>query len=695
MLNTLLLVLLTSLPQQQLLSDILKGQYKPVTLSSAQMDSVLNGASAERLQLRYENKRNLFRRSWEADWYLLDTQKDKKLSIGHGRDAVMSPNGKYVVYSKDNALWIYKVDFGTQVVMTHEDNDSILCGISDWLYEEEFSTTCLFAFSPDSRQVAFIRLDPRQTVSYAWQEYLRAGELSRITSSSTIAGPVTVNQFYPSSGTPNPRASLCVYDIQNKGVTTIPLTSDPDEDFYLPRLAWRTLPPANPKAKDAQPSYEIVVQKINRDQTGMELVACNPRSTVTRVLYRESSDDYYMDYELFDSYRFLQNGQMLLLSEREGFRRLYLHEADGTPVRCLTPQDMDLTDVYGLDATEQTVYFEAAPTPMTRQAYALAIKKGGLTQLTQQDGMHHLRLSADCTQAIDCFQSVSTPHVYTLYALSPKGMKAVKTLEDNQALLSRWKEEKHPDKHFFTFSTERGDLLNGWMLRPAQLEKNKKYPVVVLQYSGPQSQRVLNRWSVRFETYLVEAGYIVVCIDPRGTDCRGRQFRNETYMYLGRKEAEDLQSLANTYLPSLPYVDPSRIVLGGWSYGGYQTIRTMMEANSAYRCGFAVAPVTDWRLYDTGYTERYMRRPQVNERGYQVASLLNKAKDLQGNLLLISGMADDNVHPANTWLFVEALVQAGKQFDMQLYPDDNHFLRQRDNYLHLHERIIRFLNEHL
>lgn len=695
MIKTLLLVLLTAMPGEQLLQDILKGDYKAKTMTTQQMDSILNGPSEKRYQLCMKNKKTLFRRSWEADWYLQDTQKDKEISIGHGREALMSPNGKYVVYVKDNTLWIYKVDFGTEVIMTHEDNDSILCGVSDWLYEEEFSVTRLFAFSPDSRQVAFVRLDPRQIISYEWQEYMKT-PLDKVLSSTTVVGPQTISQAYPLAGTPNAKAQLCVYDIQTKGIVTIPL-GDEDEDFYLPRLCWRTLPgEIDKKTKERVPEYELLVEKVNRDQTAVEIVSCNPKSAVTHTLVRESSDEYFMDYELFDQWKFLTDGRFIALSEKDGYRRLYLYARDGTEIRCLTPEKRDVMQVYGLDPTEQVVYFEAATTPLTRHAYALNLKKGEQVCLTiSKNGTHHLRLADDRTKAIDCFSNTTTPNIYTLYQLVDKGMqlKKMQTLEDNATLAQRWKSETHPQKQFFTFRTERGDSLNGWIMRP--MEKKGKYPVIVLQYSGPASQRITNAWRVRFEDYLVTAGYVVVALDTRGTDGRGRDFRNQTYMTLGQKEAEDLQSLAAVYLPTLPDVDTARIALGGWSYGGYQTIRTMEETNSHYKCGFAVAPVSDWRFYDTGYTERYMRRPQVNEHGYIASSLLSNTDRLQGKLLLISGMADDNVHPQNTWMLVEALVQSGKQFDMQLYPDDNHFLRQRDNYLHLHQRIMRFLQEHL
>ena len=302
-------------------------------------------------------------------------------------------------------------------------------------------------------------------------------------------------------------------------------------------------------------------------------------------------------------------------------------------------------------------------------------------------------------------------------ALKRKGNETIggKVLLDNKEVLAAWKASGMPDKEYFQMQTERGDELQGWMIKPVDFSSQKKYPVVMMQYSGPGSQRVMQTWRKRFGHCLAAEGYVVVCVDGRGTNARGREWRNATYMQLGKKEAEDQISVAR-WLKTLPYVDADKIALMGWSYGGYQTLMCMsaqgalsledaslqnaasgysLEAGNIWKCGVAIAPVTSWRLYDSAYTERYMRRPQVNEYGYEGADVANIADQLQGELLLVHGLADDNVHAQHAWLYVDALVQAGKLFEMQMYPDDNHFLRARKNYEHLHKRVLKFLNNKL
>jgi dipeptidyl-peptidase-4 len=269
------------------------------------------------------------------------------------------------------------------------------------------------------------------------------------------------------------------------------------------------------------------------------------------------------------------------------------------------------------------------------------------------------------------------------------------TLLDNDSVFQAWSASGLPDKELITITTERGDVLNAWRILPENFNATKKYPVVMMQYSGPSSQRVTDTWRKRFGHYLASQGYLVVCVDGRGTNARGRVWRNATYMELGVKEAEDQISAAK-YLKTLPYVDGDRMAICGWSYGGYETLMCLSKQQEMiWKCGIAIAPVTSWRLYDSAYTERYMRRPQVNEFGYEKADVISLAEDLKGNLLLIHGLADDNVHAQQSWLYVEALVQAGKQFEMQMYPDDNHFLRNGKNYEHLHNRIMLFLKNNL
>ena len=664
----------------ELLTDILDGKYNAQKLSVEQTDSILGNTSTGRYRLEYENEQQLFRRSFLADYYIVDTQKGtrKHLSDTLVRDAALSPDGRYIAFAKGNNLYLHKLDFGTEVAVTHDENPEIINGIADWLYEEEFGVTCLFAFSPDSKQLAFVRLDETRVPAFSWQEFWGT------------TYPREASLRYPKAGEPNAQVSVCVYDIRNKTIRTMQ-THDADEDIYIPRLRW-----TNPvmQGKTEQPA-ELAVLRLNRDQTRMDVLLCNSRSTVSRPLYKEESRDCFIDYELFDQWQWLSDNRIIVLSEKSGWRAAYLYSAQGIQQKQLTPDGTDLTAVYGFDETTQTLYYQAATTPQTRQGYMLSLKKGTPVRLTDGEGTHDLSFSADYRQMIDNYQSVSQPNTYTLYTLSKDGSKRkVKVLEDNADIARDWAALGIPEKTFFSFTTERGDLLNGWTILPKDFDKTKKYPVLMIQYSGPQSQRVLDQWRKRWEYYLAHEGYIVACVDGRGTDCRGRAFRNASYMQLGQVEAKDQISAAR-YLQSLPYVDADRLCLCGWSYGGFQTLTTLSQPDNPFRCGIAIAPVTDWRLYDSAYTERYMRRPQVNESGYNLSNLTDKGDRLNGKLLIVHGLADDNVHAQNTLLYIESLVQAGKQFEMQIYPDDNHFLKKRNNYTHLHRRLMLFLQNNL
>ena len=668
---------------------LLQGGYDAKVMTMAQMDSVLNIGNQEsdigkRYRLEWENEQKLFRHSFLADYYLVDTQKNSRIKLSDQpvRDAVISPNGKYVVYAKaDNNLYIYKVDFKTEVAITSEENVDIFNGISDWLYEEEFGVTGLFAFSPDSKLLAFVRLDEAGVPNFEWQTFLADNGLY----------PKTHSLRYPKAGEKNAQASLCVYDLYYKTIRTVELPLK--GEFYIPRISW-TQQPAVEKGKEPVPA-NVVALTLNRDQTKMVVYTANPKSTVAQPFYTEESKDCYVDYDLFNQWQWLSDGRVILVSEKGGYTQAYLYSAQGIEQKQLTTEKRDLTAVYGYDEKTQTLYYQAAVTPMTRQAFALNLKKGGTTQLTQGEGTHALRFSKDWKRYIDCHQSVSQPNRYTLWEVKGDRLEAKGTVMDNDSVLQAWKASGLPDKDFFTLTTERGDVLNAWQIKPVGFDAAKKYPVVMMQYSGPASQRVTDTWRKRFGHYLATQGYLVVCVDGRGTNARGRAWRNATYMQLGVKEAEDQISAAN-YLKTLPYVDGNRMAICGWSYGGYQTLMCLSaQQDLVWQCGIAIAPVTSWRLYDSAYTERYMRRPQVNNAGYEKADVMNVAKDMTGTLLLVHGLADDNVHVQHSWLYVDALVQAGKQFEMQMYVDDNHSIRKTANKEHLHKRILLFLEKNL
>lgn len=687
------------------LMDIMQN-YNAKTMSVWEMDSVLASKeeqiSKNRYRLEHENEQKLFRHSFFADYYLVDTQKGNartRISDVPIRDAVMSPNGKYIVYAKaDNNLYIYKVDFKTEVAITTDTNTEIFNGISDWLYEEEFGTTGLFAFSPDSKQVAYVRLDETEVPTFSWQTYLQEDE-NQVSDNGLY--PQLHSLRYPKAGAPNAKASICVYDIHYKTIRTMEL---PDNmDGYLPRVAWTPL--SKPTKKGDVPTSNIVILHLDRDQNKMDVLKGNPKSTVCHPFYSEESKKYFVNYELFDQWQWLDDGRVIVISEKGGYAQAYLYNAQGMEQRLLTSEARDIMKVYGYDPVTQTLFYQAANTPMTRQAYALNLKKNITTCLTQGEGTHDLQFSADWKRYIDCYHSTTTPHTYTLFEIKGDRLEVKGTILNNDSILKAWQALEINEKEFFTITTERGDILNAWRILPKNFDKNKKYPVVMLQYSGPTSQRVLNNWRKRFGYALADAGYLVVNVDGRGTGARGREWRNATYMQLGMKEAEDQISAAK-YLKTLPYVDGNRMAICGWSYGGYQTLMCLSlqakgdeairrEAEKIWQCGIAIAPVTSWRLYDSAYTERFMRRPQVNDFGYEGTDLMKMAGDLTGKLLIVHGLADDNVHAQNTLLYTDALVKAGKQFEMQIYVDDNHSIRKPANNKHLHHRIMLFLNNNL
>ena len=638
------------------LTGILSGEYKANTLSEAEQDSILGVQTTGRYRLESENQEAIFRHSSVADYYIIDTMRHTRKKLGEGkvRDAVMSPNGRYVAFAKDNNLYIHKLDFGTEVAVTKDENTEIINGIADWLYEEEFATTALFAWSPDSKMLAFVRLDETEVPTFSWDVY------------SDTQYPKAESLRYPKAGCENAKASVCVYDVATKGIQRLQVESG---DVYLPRLRWTD-------------ENTLLVLRVNRDQTKMEVLSCNAKSTVCHPLYAEESKKYFVDYSLFDEWQWLSDGKFIVLSEKNGWRQAYLYSSQGVEQKVLTPEGIDVTAVYGVNEKTQTLYYQAAPQPSTRHIYALNIKKGEISQLTKDEGMWSARFNSEATKAVFCYQSFETPNTYYLYSKNK-----LELIEDNAEVKAAWQANGLPEPEMMQING-----LEAMLLR-SPVTGNPS-PLILMHYSGPASQRVLNRWRKRFEYALVELGYAVLIVDTRGGDCKGRAWRNETYMSLGQKEAEDLIMAANE-MAKRDDIDGEHMAIMGWSYGGYQTLYTMSQKNHPFKCGVAIAPVTDWKLYDSAYTERYMRRPQVNPRGYEEASLLNKAADLTGNVLIIHGTGDDNVHVQHTMQYINALVEADKQFEMQLYPDDNHHLRQGNNAKHMHNRILNFLQNNL
>ncbi len=710
--------------QAELLSDIISGKYKPQVLpemvaltdgsgyavleddcifaysyqTGKVMDTLFDASTAKLLKIRnvegfvlpeagkyllvYNNAKQIYRHSFTADYYIFNTERKELKLLGEGmRNPVFSPNGRYIAFARENNLFIHKLDFGTEVAVTTDGAvGEIINGTTDWLYEEEFGVTHLYAFSPDNKQLAFVRFDETEVPAFRWQDMLTEGY------------PADQSLKYPRAGEPNAKVSVVAYDIQYKSLKTMNLGAAADKDSYIPRIMW------------TNNAEQLSIFVLNRNQNKLEMLFANPKSTVCKRAYYEESKNVYINYEQIDEWQFLADNSFIAVNETNGYRHAYLYSATGQKLKQLTSGEFDVTDVYGYDEKTQTLYYQAPSNspiegenseysrlPMNRSIYALNVKKNKTLNLTPAAGWHSATFSADYKYFIDNYSSLETPNRYTLYTDTGK---EVRELLNNDKLLVDWQALHLPQKEFFTFTTEHGDKLNGWMLLPTNFDAKKQYPVLQVQYSGPNSQQVINRWKVDWEYFLATQGVIVVCVDGRGTGARGRDFRTSTYMNLGMQEAEDQVAVAK-YMQSLPYVRKDKIGIWGWSYGGFMTILSMSQPEGIFACGIAVAPVTDWRLYDSSYTERFMRRPQVNEGGYDATDLSRLADKLQGRLLLVHGLADDNVHCQNAWKYIDALVEADKQFDMQIYPDDNHFLRKRNNYKHLYNRKWEFVQKWL
>ena len=684
--STLIAVALTAVvsaaPRADVMNDILDGVYDAQTLSTYEQDSILGNLPNQRYRLDYTDKQQIYRRSFMANYVIVDTQKNtrKPLSDKPVRDAIISPNGRYIAFVKaDNNIYLHKLDFGTEVAVTASPS-TVWNGIADWLYEEEFGKTCLMQFSPDSKQLAFIRLDDQDVPSTSWQMMLPDGH------------PQTVTQSYPRAGEHNAKPSVQIYTISNKDIREASLPEA--DDRYIPRICWRTLPAAK---KDQEPVQQLAILTLNRDQNKMEVFACNPASLVCTSLYEESSNDYYVDYSLFDDWQWLNDGRFIVLSEKSDWKQAYMHAPNGRQTALLTDNKCDITALYGFDEVTQTLYYQAAITPRERVCFALNTKKNTLSVIGEQHGWNSMYLSKDYKQAILAHESDQRPVVYSKCVLKTGN---IETILDLINIFKQWRDLQLPAKQFVTIpiSTPQGDAkLNGCIFYPRDFDQSKKYPVVMLQYSGPASQRVTDRWRRRWDYGLADLGYVVVIADPRGTDAQGRAYRNYAYMRMGR-EADDQLAVAK-WISDQSWADNHKIYMAGWSYGGYEVLRCLCtqplqdDGTPLIAKGIAIAPVTDWRLYDSGYTERFMRRPQVNEGGYNDADLTHLAAGLKGELLIVHGNADDNVHVQNTWRMVEALINADKDYQMLVYPDDNHFLKKGNHYKHLHKQLIKFLEK--
>jgi dipeptidyl-peptidase-4 len=490
-----------------------------------------------------------------------------------------------------------------------------------------------------------------------------------------------VNTFkYPKAGEDNSLVSVFIYDFTSH--LSIPVDAGPETDQYLPRIYW---------TKDPN---KLAVVRMNRLQNLVDLLLVDASTGKSSMIYREDNQWYIEDSHL-DNFIFIDKNHYLSTSERSGNNHIYLNTIDLTTKGSkLTTGDWDVTEVFGYDEASGLVWFGAASSsPINREIWTVDLK-GNMKQVSREEGTHDPQFSTDFTYYVDKFSTANTPPVYTVN--SSKG-KVLRTMEDNQPLVEMMAEYGFSKKEFFTFTTSEGVLLNGWKILPPNFDPAKKYPVFMTVYGGPASQSVLNSWGYNdFVWYqmLASKGYVIASVDNRGTGCRGQEFRKMTYLQLGKFETID-QIEAAKYFAAQSYVDPSRIGIWGWSYGGYLSALCITKGADVFKMAIAVAPVTNWRYYDNIYTERYMRKPQENAAGYDDNSPVNHVDKLKGKFLIVHGTSDDNVHVQNSMDLIDALIKANKQFDMFLYPNRNHGIYGGGTRMHLYTKMTEFVMENL
>jgi len=626
----------------------------------------------------------IYRHSFTAEHYIYPLKKNQEgvytnniiehLSEGGPQQVpVFSPDGTMIAFVRENNIFLVKLLYGNSESQVTEDGkrNSILNGIPDWVYEEEFSFNRALEFSADNTMIAFVRFDESAVPSYSFP--LFAGAAPQLEELKDYPGEYTYK--YPKAGYPNSKVEVRTYDIKSHVTRTVKLPID--ADGYIPRIRF---------TKDAS---KLAIMTLNRNQNRFDLYFADPRSTVCKLVLRDESQ-YYIKEQIFDNIHFYANN-FSILSERDGYNHLYWYSMGGNLIKKVTSGKFEVKEFLGYDETEGTFYFTSNEESPLRKAVYKIDRKGKKTKLSQKSGINEPIFSSSMRYFMNKVTNVTTPMLITL---NDNTGKTLKTLITNDKLKGELAKYDIPQKEFFTFQTTDGVTLNGWMIKPVDFSNTKKYPALMYQYSGPGSQEVKDSWGISWETYMATQGYVVVCVDGRGTGGRGEAFEKCTYLNIGVKEAKDQVETA-LYLGKQNYIDKDRIGIWGWSYGGYMTLMSMSEGTPVFKAGVAVAAPTDWRFYDTVYTERFMRTPKENAEGYKSSSAFTRADKLHGQLLLVHGMADDNVHYQNCTEYAEHLVQLGKQFDMQIYTNRNHGIYGGNTRNHLYTRLTNFFKSNL
>src|SRR5690554_1280542 len=624
----------------------------------------------ESMLLLGTERQSIYRRSVLAVYYVLDiaTGELQQIDADKIQEPTFSADGSKIAYGKENNLFIkdLKTQITTQVTTDGKRNE-IINGIADWVYEEEFAIVRMFDWSADGKYLAYIRFDEREVPEFSMDVYGKA------------LYPTQQVFKYPKAGEKNSEVSLHIYSLEDKIAKAVDF-SGLETDYYIPRLKW---------TKDA---HALAVQLTNRHQNILDLVYVHPETaSYTKVLHE--TDDAYID--VTDDWTFMEDGSFFWTSERDGWNHLYHYDKNGKLLHQVTKGDWDVTRFYGLDAKKNMLYYQSTENgSLFRDVYSIKTNGKSKKQLVANKGTNSASFSADMSLFINTHTSSKSPATYTLHQ-SDNG-KLLRTILDNKEVLEMLENYNLPEKEYGTINISGYDL-NMYTFKPVDFNPNKQYPVLLYQYSGPGSQTVSESWlgaNDYWHQLLTQHGYIVVAVDGRGTGYKGSEFKKLTQKELGKYEVIDQIRVAEK-LGKESYIDASRIGIWGWSYGGFMSANAIFQAPDVFSTAIAVAPVTSWRFYDTIYTERYMQTPQENPSGYDQNSPLTHAENLKGNLLLVHGTSDDNVHVDNTMKLIDVLVRANKDFDWLIYPDRDHGIYGGNTRLHLYNKMTEYILKNL
>jgi dipeptidyl-peptidase-4 len=626
------------------------------------------------------NRHSIYRHSFTADYYIYTIASRKMVPLstnGAQQTPLFSPDGTMIAFVRDNNIFLIKLlyDYAESQVTKDGKKNEVINGIPDWVNEEEFGNNRAMVFTADSKKLVWVRYDEKAVAEYSMPLY--KGLTPELTEFTEYPGAYTYK--YPVAGADNAKCTVWSFDIASR--QTRQLQVPVDADGYIPRI------------KMTSDATKVLVLTLNRHQDCLRVYMANPLSTVSQLLIEDKTPKYVKEESV--SQFMVTDKYMLLPSERDGWMHLYLYNLNGQLLRQVEQGDYEVSAVYGVDDQTGNVYYASHQYGATDQRVFMAQANGKTVCLTDKAGWSSAVFSSDYKSFIHVWSNLNTPPVVTI---CNNNGKVVATLVDNKELQEKLAKEQLGTRELFTLTTSEGVKLNGWMVKPADFDTSKRYPVIMYQYSGPGSQQVKDAWNIGMynqgavlEQYLCQQGFLCVCVDGRGTGGRGADFEKSTYLRLGELEAHDQVETA-LWLGKQSYVDKDRIAIWGWSYGGFNTLMSMSEGRPVFRAGVAIAPVTSWRFYDSIYTERFMRTPKENPNGYD-QNPISRASQLHGALLLCHGSADDNVHLRNTAEYTEALVQADKDFSQLVYTNRNHNISGGNTRHHLFRQCVSFLKE--